>query len=329
MEAVPVRRTRSQARKEQQQEEEVILAVDLQIDPIAAEEHAKLGWRRCGVPGKRRTAVPRRRPLADVTNDSPIAGMCKGSPAAAMAIAKNKSAAVVLEEEEEAGESLLRSQVQSLLETVDPCKVTSFVYSSPCSDHGGPTPANTPAGGATAAAGGMITIAIHDPAEEEDDQSSNWSVDVNVSSPQKSVEEEEEEPVIQKNGKANPSCPNPWAMRDHTSKLVDPEFEDEGAIDQNPGAEKEEEFDEEEEEDEVVDDELCRGVSGICVSKKPLFVQFAGKHIRYKYNSDDELLEEEVIDPPSPPPVAEPSPSITKLNGVPIAAGKHLRFQDP
>ncbi|KAK1324701.1 hypothetical protein QJS10_CPA01g00428 [Acorus calamus] len=61
-------------------------------------------------------------------------------------------------------------------------------------------------------------------------------------------------------------------------------------------------------------DELCDGLKNMAVR--------GGRHVRFIYNSDDEIEgEEEVSD-------VSGSPNVLRLKGLPTPKGKHLRFPD-
>ncbi|GMY12229.1 APC membrane recruitment protein 1 [Fagus crenata] len=121
----------------------------------------------------------------------------------------------------------------------------------------------------------------------DDDDASLWSIQVNVS-----THDEDEEEVI--------------------------EEEEEKEEDEDYYDEEDEEIDGEEDDGSLVD-ELCEGISKIFVNEKTV-PKFAGKHKRFVYNSDDELVAEEEED------FAGVSPSILRLKGLPTPKGKHLRF---
>lgn len=98
------------------------------------------------------------------------------------------------------------------------------------------------------------------------------------------------------------------------------------------GKEEEEEYEDEYydgEEDEPQDellDELCEGMSKINVNEeKKMLPKFEGKHIRFAYNSDDEI--EECAAESGEDGVGA-SPSIVRLTGLPTPKGKHLRFHE-
>ncbi|KAI3451443.1 hypothetical protein Pfo_008108 [Paulownia fortunei] len=137
----------------------------------------------------------------------------------------------------------------------------------------------------------------------DDDDASVWSIQVNASSTRDDNDEEEEE---------GEDC-----------------LEEE--CDDNYYYYDDEEEEEEEEHDfgdnDGLLDELCEGISKISVKEGP---QFAGKHIRFVYNSDNEIQGEEEVfggECESPAPAASsPSCGVRRLKGLPTPKGKHLRF---
>ncbi|KAK9129525.1 hypothetical protein Sjap_010012 [Stephania japonica] len=124
----------------------------------------------------------------------------------------------------------------------------------------------------------------------EDDDASVWSIQVNASSIQDEGEDKDE----------------------------DDEINNEDYYDE----------DVEEEDYEGCDggdflDELCEGLGKITVQEKKI-TAFAGKHVRFVYNSDDELEGEVVIKDRK----SAVSPSVLRLKGMPTPVGKHIRFND-
>ncbi|XP_041016616.1 bromodomain adjacent to zinc finger domain protein 2B-like [Juglans microcarpa x Juglans regia] len=124
----------------------------------------------------------------------------------------------------------------------------------------------------------------------EDDDASVWSIQVNAS-----THDEDEEEGEEKN-------------------YYDEEEDDE--IDQEEG----------DEDDGGLVDELCEGINNIFVNgsnEKKIAPKFEGKHTRFVYDSEDELVgaEEECAKKSS-----EDSPSKLRLKGLPTPKGKHLRF---
>ncbi|WCJ32602.1 Chalcone-flavanone isomerase family protein [Euphorbia peplus] len=92
-----------------------------------------------------------------------------------------------------------------------------------------------------------------------------------------------------------------WSIQVNASSR-DGEYEDEDYV------EEEEDYDEDEGGEWI--DEVCEGIGKISISSK-----FEGKHKKFEYNSDDEIVVEE-----------ETAGSILRLKGLPTPKGKHLRF---
>ncbi|KAL0449731.1 UNVERIFIED_CONTAM: hypothetical protein Slati_1529500 [Sesamum latifolium] len=135
----------------------------------------------------------------------------------------------------------------------------------------------------------------------DDDDSSIWSIQVNASSTRDDDEEEEGE-----------NCP-----------------EEECEDDYYQYEEEEEEGHDFGEDNADLLDELCEGISKISVKEGP---KFEGKHIRFIYNSDDEIQDEEQVcggDDACESPLLDassPSCGVLRLKGLPTPKGKHLRF---
>ncbi|XP_031475134.1 uncharacterized protein LOC116247235 [Nymphaea colorata] len=126
----------------------------------------------------------------------------------------------------------------------------------------------------------------------DDDNASEWSTHVNISSPRSTAVDEDED------------------------EFAEVEDKEEDAEDE------EDEFEECNEIDDDLCDELCRELSKICVQEpREGLPQFTGTHTRFHYNSDDEIEEEEVV-------VGATSPNVLHLKGLPTPKGKHLRFPD-
>lgn len=124
-------------------------------------------------------------------------------------------------------------------------------------------------------------------ASAEDDDASIWSIQVNAS-----THDEDEEKI--------------------------PEEEDEEEADY---------YEDIEEEEDCGDllDELCEGMNNISVNEKE-GPKFAGKHTRFVYNSDDELVGEE--DENCVESETANSLNVLHLKGLPTPKGKHLRFPE-
>lgn len=130
----------------------------------------------------------------------------------------------------------------------------------------------------------------------DDDDASIWSIQVNAST--KDDQEDEEEEGLDE---VEEECDNDYFC--------------------------EEENEEEKEDDTGFVDELCEAISQINVNGSRTTASFAGKHIRFLYNSDDELegeVEDCILEGESAAVAAGP----LNLKGLPTPKGKHLRFPD-
>ncbi|XP_021836779.2 uncharacterized protein [Spinacia oleracea] len=119
----------------------------------------------------------------------------------------------------------------------------------------------------------------------DEDDASVWSIQVNVST---QGEDEVNQDVVEEDDIAD-----------------NEEYYDEGGV---------------EEEDEMLFlDDLCEGISNISVVEEKKGPKFMGKHKKFVYNSDDELVEAfEEYD----------SAEVLRLKGLPTPKGKHVRFLD-
>lgn len=118
----------------------------------------------------------------------------------------------------------------------------------------------------------------------DDDNSSVWSMQANANSEKDDIEEEEEDEIEEDD--LDVEC-----------------YSDE----------------------ELLVDDLCGGFQKISVVEEGKSVglpEFAGKHTRFVYNTNDEI--EEVIDEMKP----TSSPNVVVLKGIPAPEGKHIRFHD-
>lgn len=88
------------------------------------------------------------------------------------------------------------------------------------------------------------------------------------------------------------------------------------------GEDFEEEAEEEEEEYDQSLEELCLGIEGMSI----VAAKFEGKHTRFVYNSDDEIVGGEEEDSEGEVGEGLFSPSIVRLKGMPTPKGKHVRF---
>ncbi|EEF40648.1 uncharacterized protein LOC8268716 isoform X2 [Ricinus communis] len=113
----------------------------------------------------------------------------------------------------------------------------------------------------------------------DDDSASNWSIQVNASI----HDQDEEEQLIEGEEEEEEDC---YYHPD--------DYEEEAVYDYD---------------DEELVAELCEGIGKISVNESDS--KCRGKHTRFVYNSDDEIVEEE---------------EVLHLKGLPTPTGKHLRF---
>ncbi|KAL9356923.1 hypothetical protein Peur_050176 [Populus x canadensis] len=118
----------------------------------------------------------------------------------------------------------------------------------------------------------------------DDDNASIWSIQVNAS-----THDEDEEEVIEEEEEEEEY----YYYRDEYEEAEEEEEADVGGL----------------------LDELCEGISQISVKEKAM-AKFEGKHTRFLYNSDDEIVEE----------VVDCGDDDLRLKGLPTPKGKHIRF---
>ncbi|XP_068345244.1 uncharacterized protein [Pyrus communis] len=140
----------------------------------------------------------------------------------------------------------------------------------------------------------VITDSKEKSSSPDDDNASIWSMQVNAST----QDEDEEE-------------------------LADSDEEEDYYLKLNEGYGMEEE--EKEQDGGYNVDELCDGISNICVDETRRVPKFAGKHTRFAYDSEDEIVEEEEEEGSAKTPESA-SPGALRLKGLPTPKGKHLRF---
>lgn len=103
-----------------------------------------------------------------------------------------------------------------------------------------------------------------------------------------------------------------WSIQVNASTRDEDEDEDDAVVIDDDVYDEDYEVERVEDEAELLLlDELCEGISNIDVNGK----RFMGKHTKFVYNSDDELVEER-------------EECVLRLKGLPTPKGKHLRFQD-
>ncbi|RVW51694.1 hypothetical protein CK203_066711 [Vitis vinifera] len=291
-----------------------------------------------GVKSRKRSGKQQERyALVDVTNDSPIVGVAMGSletPLSSMA--KNKSNQSKMTPG--SGEALLRGQVKTLLQKVEeeaehsklslegrPILHVQGLISSPMLL--APTPANTPQ---------LLNLSVEqiinnrqfiecqvvtdifDGKKKENIESEASPVTRSLLSDFSEKSEISESSECKKKTSQEDDDASVWSIQVNASiKDEDEEEAFEEEEDYREEIEYEEEEEEEYEENGGIVDELCEGMSKISVNENGIAAKSRGKHTRFVYNSDDELVEEEE---------EKGSPGVLHLKGLPTPKGKHLRF---
>ncbi|KAK9670623.1 hypothetical protein RND81_13G213400 [Saponaria officinalis] len=247
--------------------------------------------------------------LFDITNDSPIVGLASGNlnETPISSIAKQKRSNFC-NKTPNSGEALLRSQVKNLLQKVEEEAVISKFLSFKNGSKGlitAPTPTNTPQVlnfNVFESLGSVLESPIED--------------HLTVSKVESVISDEKKHLEIDEKDMISRSLFHDFSDKSKSpSKEEDDDDEDDASIwSIQVNASIQDEDEEGESKLEVVEiDELCEGMKNISVKEE---MTFMGKHIRFVYNSDDELVEEEVFG------------DVLRLKGLPTPKGKHLRFQD-
>ncbi|KAJ7519844.1 hypothetical protein O6H91_20G057900 [Diphasiastrum complanatum] len=184
------------------------------------------------------------------------------------------------------------------------------------------------------------SLQFHQVRELEDDEASNWSLMVNVSSPQDAKYTLAEAKPTSCDEELNPAL---WEQRSNNSSVYEETADEKYSSDDDKNNQEydnysscdskgyeEDEEEEEAEEDEALCDELCYGVGNMNIKEGKGELRglppFSGKHIRFNYNSDDEMEGEVVTSSNSAGELR--SPGVVKLKGLPTPRGKHLRFKE-
>lgn len=296
--------------------------------------------------------------LIDITNDSPIVGLATGvleeTPSSAVAKrrtirAKNNTPG--------SGEALLRCQAKTLLQKVEEEAELSKISleSRPFLHLQGfvnspmrllaPTPANTPQvltlsedasndndlasiNASPVTQEQLISLVVGEIKIEEGIESDinaiSRSLLLDFSEKTESTECSSVETDAGKSDGKEKSYPDEddssvWSIQVNASIHDEEEEVDESYNDNY-------EENEAEAYDEVLLDELCEELSKISVNNtEQTMAKFTGRHTRYLYNSDDEIVEEELTVNNNNLSTGF-SPNVLSLKGLPTPKGKHIRF---
>uniref|UniRef100_A0A6N2LNX6 Uncharacterized protein n=1 Tax=Salix viminalis TaxID=40686 RepID=A0A6N2LNX6_SALVM len=277
--------------------------------------------------------------LIDITNDSPIVGLAMGSletPSSSLAKQKNSRVKNNILNTPGSGEALLRGQVKTLLQKVEEEAELSklSLENRPFLHLQGFV--NSPMGLLAPTPASQEVSEIFDVKKQdslESQKSLTRSLLLDFSEKSESIDSSDCSyaltyqgdncEVITSESKENDDNASIWSIQVNAS--TNDEEEQEEVIE-----EEEEEYFcyrvnyEDAEDEEAADvggllDELCEGISKISVKEK-VMAKFEGKHTRFAYNSDDEIVEE-VADCED-----EDSDDDFRLKGLPTPKGKHIRF---
>ncbi|KAA0052962.1 hypothetical protein IC582_015101 [Cucumis melo] len=303
--------------------------------------------------------------LIDITNDSPIVGLAAGSLMTPISSVTKQRSCRPKMMTPGSGEALLRGQVKTLLQKVEEEAEISklslesrpFVHLQSPAGLLAPTPANTPQINLSQDEN-LCSITSHPIVEEQ--TISQVAVDIDLFNGKKQEENQinrsllldfSEKSETNDDEATSSDCSSVLTHQDKFSKSstlsLSPSQDDDNSslwsIQVNASShdedEEDEDIEEEEEEDVIEDeedeegadydgglvDELCKGISKISVNEKGEAEEFVGKHTRFVYNSEDEMIEE-VSDESRGGGGGGVSPSILRLKGMPTPKGKHLRF---
>lgn len=222
--------------------------------------------------------------LIDITNGSPIVGLAMQTPPSGFTCKRKNNSRI--KSTPGSGEALLRGQVKNLLQKVEEgaelihsIKSLPFIHlvTSPMRLLA-PTPANTPQFPNFSEDDEEVQIKIASPVVAGHFRASQVSYVNGTWKGSEVFEEEEEEECMS------------------VSRSLFLDFTEKSALC------------EEEEEEDV--DELCEGMKKMSMEKTQAV--FAGKHSRFVYNGEDEVVVE--------------AQEVLHLKGIPTPRGKHVRF---
>lgn len=249
--------------------------------------------------------------LVDITNSSPIVGLAAGSLKTPSSAGKSRAwTEAAARKTPGSGEAILRGQVKTLLQKVEEEEVEVVKPSS--EQWGGPflallghlrspasllapTPANTPQ--ITCPPGNQegsvpLSCCLQGAANLREEEQTLDAAESLISRALLFDSPEEDD------------CSSAWSMQvnEGSSQRDDEEGEEDG--------------------DAGLLDDLCEGLRTMSMGQREL-PRFNGKHTRFTYNSDDEIVGEEEVGG-----AGEVSPGVLLLKGLPAPEGKHLRFQE-
>ncbi|KAJ4965398.1 hypothetical protein NE237_017247 [Protea cynaroides] len=297
--------------------------------------------------------------LIDITNDSPIVGLARGSLESPFSFRKKRDRS---NKTPGSGEALLRGQVKTLLQKVEeeaelsklsledsPFLHLPAVVGSP-SGLLSPTLVNKPQF-LNLSCGGNLNNILNGSAFSSDLYGDSKILQgvIDINETNQEVEKSERSAMIrsllmdfsEKSEIVDSSeCSSELTYQEESESPEKAVEEDDASVwsiqvnasnkneceeevEEGEDAEADYYYYEEETEEKVggeLIDELCTGLSKISVQEKRMS-EFKGKHTRFVYNSDEEIEGEETVSHYS-----SISPNVLRLKGLPTPEAKHLRF---
>ncbi|XP_078440503.1 chalcone-flavanone isomerase family protein [Wolffia australiana] len=263
--------------------------------------------------------------LVDITNDSPIVGLAAGSLKTPLPTSNVENKGWKGGRTPGSGEAILRGQVKTLLQKVEEEAVLVVDRSVPFLDLIGhlrspasllaPTPANTP----QIQPEPSLSQKLEEAAIPQDASISTKS-DLSVSVINRALlfdspdESETSFPLSAPRSDGSAS-----ATEDDRSSIWSLQAHDGSSL-KNESDWTDEEHEEDDHDDGDDDDDNHLDIVDLCERIKNMGMnEFAGKHIRFTYDSEGEIDGEEL---------ASVSSNVLLLKGLPAPEGKHLRFQE-
>ncbi|OIV94843.1 hypothetical protein TanjilG_22040 [Lupinus angustifolius] len=237
--------------------------------------------------------------LIDITNDSPIVGLANGGNLVTPLSSMAKQRGSRMKKTPGSGEALLRGQVNNLLQKVEEESVFSkislesssflqLINSTQISNlSGGDFVSVTPSTNVQEQLIPQVLNPMYDGKKnvnDEDDDASVWSMQVNASTHDEDYDVDNVEEIAENEDEEY-----------YYDDVEEEEEEEEGDV----------------EDGGLLLDELCQGLNNISVNER-VGPKFEGRHTRFVYNSDDEIVKEEEVE----------------NSGATSSNGKHLSFSE-
>ncbi|KAM7520090.1 hypothetical protein LguiB_019052 [Lonicera macranthoides] len=288
---------------------------------------------------KSRQRIGNQQALTDITNDSPIVGLAMGNlgtPSSTMTKRRNNFIHGKQSSTPGSGEALLRDQVKNLLQKVEEESNSpmGILVTSPVNgrnnglDFGtlssieeqfkisqivddlfeGHNKQECSVESKKSIITRSLLLDFYEKTEDSDSSECNSVLTYQLKSG-KSREDDDIDDASIWSIQANASTRDD---EDDNEELCIEEIEEDGEIDND--------YEDDEYDDGGEVNELCEGIRKISVNG----VKYCGKHIRFLYNSDDELQEEEEEEEEE----EDFSSGVLRLKGLPTPKGKHLRFPE-